>query len=70
MPPKMSSHITNGNGNGKGASGLLHPAKAAAREATAPDARDSKGSVAVFKTLDGVEMRGPILRLARYAVAF
>ena len=68
MPPKMSSHITNGNGNGS--NGLLHPTKAADREATAPEARDSKGSVAVFKTHDGVETRGAILRLARYAVAF
>ena len=65
----MSGHSTNGNGNGKGSNGLLHPV-AAAREATAPEARDSKGSVAVFKTRDGVETRGPILRLARYAVAF
>jgi extracellular factor (EF) 3-hydroxypalmitic acid methyl ester biosynthesis protein len=66
----MSSHIANGNGNGKGASGLLHPANPADREATALEARDSKGSVAVFKTRDGVETRGAILRLARYAVAF
>ena len=70
MPPKMSSHTANGNGNGKGANGLLHPAKATDRETAAPEARDSKGSVAVFKTRDGVETRGPILRLARYAVAF
>ncbi|MGB7746715.1 MAG: class I SAM-dependent methyltransferase [Verrucomicrobiia bacterium] len=66
----MSSHIANGNGNGKGASGLLHPANPAERETTASETRDSKGSVAVFKTRDGVETRGDILRLARYAVAF
>jgi extracellular factor (EF) 3-hydroxypalmitic acid methyl ester biosynthesis protein len=66
----MSSHTANGNGNGKGATGLLHPANTDDREATAPEARDSKGSVAVFKTRDGVETRGAILRLARYAVAF
>jgi extracellular factor (EF) 3-hydroxypalmitic acid methyl ester biosynthesis protein len=66
----MSSHTTNGNGNGKGSNGLLHPATVAAWEATAPEARDSKGSVAVFKTRDGMETRGTILRLARYAVAF
>jgi extracellular factor (EF) 3-hydroxypalmitic acid methyl ester biosynthesis protein len=70
MPPKMSSHIANGNGNGKGASSLLHSAKTAARETTAPESRDSKGSLVVFKTRDGVETRGPILRLARYSVAF
>jgi extracellular factor (EF) 3-hydroxypalmitic acid methyl ester biosynthesis protein len=64
----MSSHIA--NGNGKGASGLLHPANAPVREAIVPETRDSKGSIAVFKTRDGVETRGPILRLARYAVAF
>jgi extracellular factor (EF) 3-hydroxypalmitic acid methyl ester biosynthesis protein len=66
----MSSHSTNGNGNGKGASSLLHPAKGAVPEAVAPEPLDSKGSVAVFKTHDGVETCGPILRLARYAVAF
>jgi extracellular factor (EF) 3-hydroxypalmitic acid methyl ester biosynthesis protein len=65
----MSSHSTNGKGNGKVSNGLLHPV-AAARDATAPETRDSKGSVAVFKTRDGVETRGPILRLARYGVAF
>jgi extracellular factor (EF) 3-hydroxypalmitic acid methyl ester biosynthesis protein len=66
----MSRHITNGNGNGNGSNGLLHPTKAADRGATAPEARDSNGSVAVFKTRDGVETRSAILRLARYAVAF
>ncbi|MFZ0826734.1 MAG: class I SAM-dependent methyltransferase [Verrucomicrobiia bacterium] len=70
MPPKMSSHITNGRGHGKGSQGLLPPAKGAVRETTAPEARDDKGSVAVFKTRDGMETRGAILRLARYAVAF
>ncbi len=66
----MSSHIANGNGNGKSASGPLHPASAPVREAIAPESRDSKGNVAVFKTHDGAETRGVILRLARYAVAF
>ena len=70
MPPKMSSHSTNGNGNGKGASGLLHPAQGAVPEAVAPEPRDVKGNIAVFKTREGVEARGAILRLARYAVAF
>jgi extracellular factor (EF) 3-hydroxypalmitic acid methyl ester biosynthesis protein len=70
MPSKMSSHIANGNGNGKSASGPLHPASAPVREAIAPESRDSKGNVAVFKTHDGAETRGVILRLARYAVAF
>ena len=66
----MSSQITNGLGGGKGSKSLLHPPPGAAREAAAPEARDDQGSVAVFKTRDGMEMRGPILRLARYAVAF
>ena len=66
----MSSHITNGNGNGNGSNGLLHLAKGAAAEAAAPEPRDAKGSIAVFKTHDGMEARGAILRLARYAVAF
>lgn len=70
MPPKMSSHITNGNGNGKGANGLLHPAQGAGPEAVAPETRDVKGNIAVFKTREGGETRGTILRLARYAVAF
>jgi extracellular factor (EF) 3-hydroxypalmitic acid methyl ester biosynthesis protein len=70
MPPKMSSHITNGNGNGKGANGLLHPAQGAGPEAVAPETRDVKGNIAVFKTREGGETRGAILRLARYAVAF
>ena len=68
MPPKMSSHTTNGNGMGPKA--LLQPAKQAAGETTAPESRESKGNVAVFKTREGVETRGAILRLARYAVAF
>jgi len=66
MPPKMSSHAT----NGKSPRGLFPPAQEAAGEAPAPAPRESKGSVAVFKTRDGVETRGAILRLARYAVAF
>jgi extracellular factor (EF) 3-hydroxypalmitic acid methyl ester biosynthesis protein len=66
----MSSHVANGNGNGKGSNGLLHPASAAAWEVTAPETRDSKGCVVGFTTRDGVEMRAAILRLARYAVAF
>jgi len=66
----MSSHITNGNGNGKSPPGLLPPAKGVAGEVTAPEPRESKGSIAVFKTRDGVETHGAILRLARYAVAF
>ena len=70
MPPKMSSHITNGRGHGKGSQSLLPPAIGAARQTASPEARDDKGSVAVFKTRDGVETRGAILRLARYAVAF
>jgi extracellular factor (EF) 3-hydroxypalmitic acid methyl ester biosynthesis protein len=70
MLPKMSSHITNGHGNGKGSNSLPHPAKGVAEDTTAPEARDDQGSVAVFKTRDGMEIRGAILRLARYAVAF
>ncbi|MGP8218045.1 MAG: hypothetical protein ACLQPI_01180 [Limisphaerales bacterium] len=70
MPPKMSRHITNGNGNGKGANGLLSPAKGAVPEAVAPEPCDAHGNLAVFKTREGGETRGAILRLARYAVAF
>src|ERR1039457_333958 len=70
MLPKMSSHITNGHGNGKVSKSLLPAAKAATRETTAPVSRDDRGSVAVFKTRDGMETHGAILRLARYAVAF
>ncbi len=70
MLPKMSSRITNGQGSGKGSKGLLHPPQASARAAAAPAAHDDAGSVAVFKTHDGMETRGAILRLARYAVAF
>ncbi|MGO8839522.1 MAG: class I SAM-dependent methyltransferase [Limisphaerales bacterium] len=66
----MSSHTTNGHGNGKGAKGLLQPAKGAGREAAAAESRDARGPIAVFKTRDGGETRGPILRLGRYAVAF
>jgi extracellular factor (EF) 3-hydroxypalmitic acid methyl ester biosynthesis protein len=70
MLPKMSSQVTSGNGNGKGGSpNLLKPAKGAVRE-TAAETRDLKGSLAVFKTRDGAETRGTILRLGRYAVAF
>ena len=64
----MSSHIANGNGTG--VNGLLPPANPAGREAPSPEAGDHKGRVAVFKTPDGGETRGAILRLARYAVAF
>jgi extracellular factor (EF) 3-hydroxypalmitic acid methyl ester biosynthesis protein len=64
----MSSPIT--SGKGKGSQSLLQPAKGARREATTPESRADKGSVAVFKNRDGVETRGTILRLARYAVAF
>jgi extracellular factor (EF) 3-hydroxypalmitic acid methyl ester biosynthesis protein len=68
----MSSHSTNGhgNGNGKAASGLLHPAWEAAPETVAPESRAVRGNIAVFKNREGVETRSPILRLARYAVAF
>jgi len=66
----MSSHITNGLGHGKGAKSLLSPAKGTARETTAPEPGHSRGRVAVFKTRDGMETHGAILRLARYAVAF
>jgi len=68
MPPKMSSHITNGRGHGKGSGSLLPTDKGAVREA--PVSRTAKGSVAVFKNRDGVETHGTILRLARYAVTF
>jgi extracellular factor (EF) 3-hydroxypalmitic acid methyl ester biosynthesis protein len=66
----MSIQITDGNGHGSGASSLPHPAKEAALEAVAPEPREVRGSVAVFKTREGMEARGVILRLARYAVAF
>ena len=66
----MSSHITNGRGNGRAPKGLLPPAKGIAREAAAAESRDARGPIAVFKTRDGGETRGPILRLGRYAVAF
>jgi extracellular factor (EF) 3-hydroxypalmitic acid methyl ester biosynthesis protein len=66
----MSSHIATGNGNGNGA-GRRHPsAKGAGQNAAAPEPGEVRGNLAVFKTRDGVETRGPILRLARYAVAF
>jgi len=69
MPPKMSGHI-NGNGNGNGSNGLLHPAKGAAPGTTAPELRAAKGNIAVFKTHEGAETQGAILRLSRYAAAF
>ena len=66
----MSSHSTNGNSHGNGAGGPFPPAPGAAREAAAAAPGDARGHLAVFKTRDGVEARGPILRLGRYAVAF
>ena len=70
MPPKMSSHITNGHGNGRAP-------KACSRRPQEPRAKRRRrspalrpGSIAVFKTRDGRETHGAILRLARYAVAF
>ena len=66
----MSSHTTSGQGNGKGANRLLRPTASAGQEPTAPEAGGSRGRVAVFKTREGVETQGAILRLARYAVAF
>jgi extracellular factor (EF) 3-hydroxypalmitic acid methyl ester biosynthesis protein len=70
MLPKMSSHSTHGHGNGNGAGGLLPSAGGGAPDAAAPASGGEKGNLAVFKTRDGVELRGPILRLGRYAVAF
>jgi len=62
----MSSHSAYGNGLSR----RLQPVQGSGAEAAAPDAGDVRGHLAVFKTRDGVETRGPILRLARYAVAF
>jgi extracellular factor (EF) 3-hydroxypalmitic acid methyl ester biosynthesis protein len=70
MPPRMSSHSTSTNGRSNGASRLPQPAKRAGRGAAAPEPGDARGNFAVFKTRDGGETRGPILRLGRYAVAF
>jgi len=65
----MSSHSSNTNDQSNGASRLLQPAKGARRR-TVPEAGAVGGNIAVFKTRDGAETRGPILRLGRYAVAF
>ncbi len=66
MLPRMSGHSTNGNGHGHGAGGPVLPSPGA----LASEPGEAKGQLAVFKTRDGVEARGPILRLGRYAVAF
>jgi len=70
MPPQMSSHSTNGNGQGNSAGSLFPPAPRAARETAVSGPGAAHGQLAVFKTSDGAEAHGPILRLDRYAVAF
>jgi len=66
----MSSHSTNGNGHGNGAGHPFRTSSGAALTAETPATGRGQGQMAVFKTREGMEVRGPILRLDRYAVAF
>ena len=66
----MSRHTTNTRSNGNGAGGRHAPAGEAERAPAGPESRAAAGSFAVFKSRDGAETHGPILRLTRYAVAF
>jgi len=70
MPPEMNRSANRGNGNGQGPKDLLPPRSPVARETTVTESREPKGTVAVFRTHNGAEYRGTILRLSRYAVAF
>jgi len=66
MPLKMNSTSSDSPGAGN----LLSPGPETGQVTPGPDPAEARGPVAAFKTREGIETRGPILRLGRYTVAF